>query len=139
MLSRVGIVPFSKPSLAPITDEQQQAYKELEDMLTEGMLSSVCGWAIKQEEKLLNKDEVKEMKALLRPHFQGCSASNWTFVALCLKQVRTTCFLGCIVGVGVSEQVGVFNHCTLPTRESDLSKLGYVYTHTLPLSFRGSG
>lgn len=93
VLSKVSIAPFLKPSIASIPDEQQQAYEELEDMLTEGMLSSVCGWAIKQEEMLLKQAEVKHMKALLRLHFQGRSATNWTFLAICLKQVRCTIML----------------------------------------------
>lgn len=56
-------------------------------MLSEGILSSVCGWAISLEKVLVNKENVKEMKSRLRSYFDGRFVSNWAFVALCLKEV----------------------------------------------------
>lgn len=57
--SRLCIIPFAKPSIAPITDEQQEAYDELDDLLAGEELSSVCGWAIAQRAALLNNESHK--------------------------------------------------------------------------------
>ena len=77
------VVPFSKPSIAPSTDQEQEAFEELEDMLSEGTLSSVCGWAISLEKVLVNKEKVREMKSVVREHLEGRFASNWTLLAVC--------------------------------------------------------
>lgn len=87
--SRVCVIPFTKPSISPTTEEQQLKFDELEDMLVGGELSSLCGWVIKQIAVLEDKEQFKEMRKTLRPFFQGRSVLNWTFVAICLKQVRT--------------------------------------------------
>lgn len=62
-------------------------FDELEDMLSEGVLSSVCGWAISLEKVLVNKEKVKAVKSRLRSYFDGRFVSSWAFVALCLKEV----------------------------------------------------
>lgn len=85
--SRLCIIPFKKPSIAPTTEDQQTAFDELDDILMSGELSSVCGWAIKQREILEEKDKFKAMKAILRPHFEGRSVLNWAYIGICLKEV----------------------------------------------------
>ncbi len=82
------LVPFVKPSTAPVTDEQQDAYNKMDDMIDEGVLSSVCGWAIRQRQIVANKEKLKARKSHLRHHFKGRSVLNWTLVAVCLEQVR---------------------------------------------------
>ena len=81
------VIPFTKPSIAPTTEKQQEKFDELEDMLVAGELSSACGWAIKQMAILEDKEKFKAMRTTLRPFFQGRSVLNWTYVALCLQQV----------------------------------------------------
>lgn len=88
VLSRVCIVSFSKPSIAPVSDEQQDAFDELDDMICGGVLSSVIGWAIQMGKKLNNKDKLKKIKGILRPHFHGRAILNWSLVALCLEEVH---------------------------------------------------
>ena len=82
-------MPFSKPSIAPSNDQEQEAYEELEDMLCEGTLSSVFGWAISLEKVLTNREKIREMKSVVREHFEGRFASNWTLLAICIKLVCT--------------------------------------------------
>ena len=85
--SRVCVIPFSKPSISPINEDQQKAFDELDDIMVAGELSSACGWAIRQKAVLVDKEKFKEMRTTLRPFFQGRSVLNWTYVAICLKQV----------------------------------------------------
>ena len=40
-MSRICVAPLSKPSIVLSTDQQQEAYEELDDMLSKGTLSSV--------------------------------------------------------------------------------------------------
>ena len=80
-------MPFSKPSIAPSTDQQQEAYEELEEMLNGGALSSMCGWIISMEKVLTNKDKLKEMKSRVQQHFEGRLVSNWTLLGVCLQEV----------------------------------------------------
>ncbi len=49
-----GVVPLQKPSVSPATDEQQEVFDELDDIMADRSLSSVCGWAIKQRGALEN-------------------------------------------------------------------------------------
>lgn len=102
--SRLCIIPFTKPSIAPTTEEQQEAFDELDDILIGGELSSVCGWAIKQKVSLEDKEKFKAMKLTLRPHFQGRSVLNWAYLAICLKEVSILlvfiCFLLTLIKLG---------------------------------------
>ena len=40
MLSRVCVIPFTKPIISPATDEEQDAFDDIEDMVQNGLLSS---------------------------------------------------------------------------------------------------
>ncbi len=88
VLSRVCVVPFTKPSISPTTDEQQDAFDDLDDILEGGLLSSVYGWVIQQRRVLEDKERIRDMKRQLRAHFAGRSALNWSLVVTCLQQVR---------------------------------------------------
>lgn len=81
------IAPFKSPAIAPSSEEEQDAFDELDDILTEGSLSAACGWVVRLGQCLHNRGIVMEMCTLLRPHFPGRQAMNWALVAVCVKEV----------------------------------------------------
>ena len=56
-MSRMCIIPFSKPSIAPHTDDEYSAFNEVNDMLECGQLSSVVGWVITQNKVMMSKED----------------------------------------------------------------------------------
>ena len=73
-----------------MTEEQQLAFDELDDLLDDGKLSSCIGWTIKQQAILMDKEEVRKMKKELQGStFQGRSRGNWALLTICAKQVYT--------------------------------------------------
>ena len=64
------------------------AFDELDDILGDHDMSASVGWAIKLRTRLMSKDEVREMRALLLGFFKGRSTQNWAFLLICAKQVR---------------------------------------------------
>ena len=87
MRSRVCIAPFKSPAIAPSTEEEQDAFDELDDILTEGTLSTACGWVVRVGQCLHDRQIVREMAARFRPHFPGRQAINWALVGVCVKEV----------------------------------------------------
>ena len=85
--SRVCIVPFKTPPISPSTDEEQDSFDYLDDMLMEGTLSACCGWVIKVGKTLSCRDTIREMMARFRPHFTGRQAVNWALLGVCVKEV----------------------------------------------------
>lgn len=85
--SRVCKVPFQKPSTAPLDEDRQDAFDELEDLLADGLPSSAVGWAVAQKALLLDRDATRDLRSHFRSHFQGRAVQNWTLLGLCLKQV----------------------------------------------------
>lgn len=86
-MSRVSILPFSKPWIAATTDEQQDAFETIDEMMEGHLLSQAIGWIIKQKKVLGDKEELRGMKRKLRSAFQGRSLSNWALVALSTEKV----------------------------------------------------
>ena len=81
------IAPFKTPAVSPTTDEEQDAFDELDDMLCEGSLSSSCGWVVKVGRRLHDRPTVREMAARFRSHFPGRQAINWALLGVCVKEV----------------------------------------------------
>ena len=78
---------FNLPTVAPATDEEEEAFAELDDLLLSGELSSAIGWAIAQGKLLLsNRDEIRELKKMTQLH--GRSSQNWAILLFFVKQVR---------------------------------------------------
>lgn len=90
------MVPFTKPTVDPETDEEHLAFDELEDILEDHEMSMAIGWAIQLRSLLMCKDEVRRARSLLRGSFQGRSAHNWLLLLLCAQQVR---FLVVVVSI----------------------------------------
>ena len=82
------MVPFAKPSVAPASEEEEMAFDELEDILEDREMSAAVGWAIELRSLLLCKDQVREMRVLLRGSIDGRLTQNWAFLLICAKEVR---------------------------------------------------
>jgi hypothetical protein len=93
VLSRVCILPFKKPTIAPSTDEEQDAFDYLEELIESQAISSSIGWIIRQGNILKDKEEMKSMKSHLRRYYKGRSITNWSLLALCAKQVNNFIFI----------------------------------------------
>ena len=87
VMSRVCVVPFCKPSIAPITDEQDDAFDDIERMIEENLLSQALGWVIKQASTVHNREQLRTMKQKLRRVFQGRCLMNWALVTLTTTKV----------------------------------------------------
>ena len=74
--SRVCVTPFKSPAVAPSTEEEQDAFDELDDMLMEGSLPAACEWVIKVGQSLHCRQTVREMAARSRSHFSGRKQAN---------------------------------------------------------------
>lgn len=85
--SHVCVVPFTAPRIAPTTESQQDSFDELDDLLTEGIFSSACGWVIQLCKVLQDRSVVRDMTREFRPHYSGRKAINWALLAVCVKEV----------------------------------------------------
>lgn len=85
--SRVCIINFEGPSIAPINEIQQNQFDELDDLMSSGDLSASCGWVVKQGRLLQDRQLLREMITAFRPHYSGRKANNWAMLALCVKEV----------------------------------------------------
>ena len=81
-------MPFKGPSIAPTTEEIQDAFDELDDLITDGTLSSACGWVIHLNQVLQNKQVIREMTKFFRGHYAGRKAINWALLGVCVKEVH---------------------------------------------------
>lgn len=82
-------MPFSKPSIAPKSEEQISAFEDLEEMLDDGRLSSAIGWIIRQKEVLGDKQLLKAVRRQLVHSMEGRCLTNWTVVVHAAIEVRT--------------------------------------------------
>lgn len=85
--SRVCVVPFTPPKIAPTTESQQDSFDELDDLLTEDTFSSACGWVIQLCKLLQDRNVVQDMAREFRPHYGGRKAINWALLTVCVKEV----------------------------------------------------
>ena len=71
-------VPFAYPTVAPESDQEQEAYDRIDEMLSTGQISQAIGWAIKQRQTFLDgMEEVKELRSIIRSSVKGRAATNW--------------------------------------------------------------
>lgn len=82
------IVSFKTPSVAPTTEIEEDAFIELDSIISSGKLSSAIGWAICCGENLaeLKKDILKYCKRL-KGAFSGRDLKNWATLMFFLDQV----------------------------------------------------
>uniref|UniRef100_A0A1X7TIA1 Uncharacterized protein n=1 Tax=Amphimedon queenslandica TaxID=400682 RepID=A0A1X7TIA1_AMPQE len=84
--SRVCIVPFIKPSVAPEDDSEHDSYEELEEMLHNDLLSTMMQWVIRIGKILKDKEGVKSIKDELRGSYKGPSLCNWSLLLTCTSR-----------------------------------------------------
>ena len=80
--SRVCIVPFSKPAIAP----QQKDFDKLHDIICSGEMSTMFSWIVRQRSVLSNREELNKAKEKLQC-FKGRTRNNWAHLSLCVSQV----------------------------------------------------
>ena len=57
------MIPFEQPTICPESDEEEDAFDELEDLVSSNRLSVAVGWAIQlRKEVLLNGDRIRGLK-----------------------------------------------------------------------------
>ena len=82
-------MPFESPSVAPTTDEEEEAFMELDSIISSGELSSAIGWAIGCGSHLAQKkSDILNMCHKLKGTFSGRVLKNWGTVLFFLDQVR---------------------------------------------------
>lgn len=82
------IVSFKTPSVAPTTEVEEDAFMELDSIISSGKLSSAIGWAIRCGENLAEhkKDILKYCKRL-KGAFNGRDLKNWATLTYFIDQV----------------------------------------------------
>ena len=84
------MIPFEQPTICPESDEEEDAFDELEDLVSSNRLSAAVGWAIQlRKEVLLNGDRIRGLKRELYGSFQGRSAMNWALLLFIAEKVLT--------------------------------------------------
>ena len=79
---------FLKPAVAPVNDEEQEAFDTLDDLLDENKPATAICWAVQQHEMLTDKTELQVMRHLLHGAFKGRMQRNWALLTICAKQVK---------------------------------------------------
>lgn len=87
-MSRVCVIPFSKPSIAPESEDQEEAFEIVDELIDNQQLSQAVGWIISLSEAVNSKQQLKEMKEKLRDSFKGRCLMNWSLVALTTTKVN---------------------------------------------------
>lgn len=84
------MIPFEPPTVCPESDEEEDAFDELVDLMSNNRLSAAVGWAIQlRKEVLLNGDRIRELKRELYGSFQGRSAMNWALLLFVAEKILT--------------------------------------------------
>jgi len=79
------------PTVAPELDYEEDAFAELEDLLSSGSTSSTIGWAIKVGENLDEKrEEIRSFEEKLKGIFSGRHCKNWGILLYFLGKVSTS-------------------------------------------------
>lgn len=87
--SRAVLVPFECPSVCPASDEEEEAFMELDSIISSGELSSSIAWAIGCGNRLSHdKDEIREFCSKLKGSFSGRVLKNWGTLLYFLNKVR---------------------------------------------------
>ena len=74
--------------MSPETDEEEDGFDKLEEMLSTHQTSSAVGWAIQlRKQLLLKRERIRELKKNLRGAFHGRQSSNWAILLFFAEQV----------------------------------------------------
>ena len=69
-MSTVCVVPFSKPSIVATTDDQLDAFDDIDEMIDQNLPSQALGWIIQQKSVLHDKGQLQSFKQKLKGVFQ---------------------------------------------------------------------
>ena len=90
MATIATVIPFEQPPVCQESEEEEDAFDELEDLVSTNRLSAAVGWAIQlRKEVLLNGDRIRELKRELYGSFCGRSAINWAILLFFAEKVLT--------------------------------------------------
>ena len=96
--TRAITVDFNLPTVEPNTEEEEEEFEELDNLLASGSVSSAIGWAVRAGAKLeMRKDELKAFAYKSKTFFTGRSCKNWRMLIFFLNEVSvfvivvTTC------------------------------------------------
>ena len=82
------MISFTAPAVAPINDEEEEAFTELDELVQSGEPSKAIGWAISQGKLLMDeRDALKDMKKRLQGTFHGRTCHNWAVLLFFVRQV----------------------------------------------------
>ena len=85
------MVEFKLPAIAPITEEEEEAFAELEDVLASESVSSTIGWVVRVGKDLEEKrKEISLFSSKLKGTFSGRCSKNWGILLFFLDKV---CFI----------------------------------------------
>ena len=90
MATRATVIPFEQPPVCSESEEEEDAFDELEDLVSTNRLSAAVRWAIQlRKEVLLNGDQIRELKRELYGSFRSRSAMNWAILLFFAEKVLT--------------------------------------------------
>ena len=75
--------------MCPETDEEEDGFDDLEEMVSTHQTSSAVGWAIQlRKQLLLKRERMHELKKNLCGAFHGHQSSNWAILLFFAEQVH---------------------------------------------------
>ena len=81
-------VLFKKPAVQPTTLEQQEAFDKLEEPVSNGDLSRMFVWLVKQRKYLSDKKLLKDVRIKLQGKFSGRTLENWSLLLVWVSKVN---------------------------------------------------
>ena len=84
-------ISFFEPAIGPQTEDEEQAFTNLEDAIRTGYFSSAAGWAISAV-RGLNKSRVAELKKCIQDRFpsRNRNCQNWSVLLIFVEKVLFT-------------------------------------------------
>ena len=91
--TRAAIIRFVDPPVGPSSEEDEEVFAELEELIHGGELSRAIGWAIQLGQRLPScRQDILDIKEKLRGVMSGRKIQNWGMILFFVKQVcKCTC------------------------------------------------
>ena len=87
VITRAIMVDFSLPAVGPQTDHEDEAFAELEELLSSGCVSKAIGWAIRTGKELEGKREITYFSQKFKGVFSGRICKNWAMLLFFVDKV----------------------------------------------------
>lgn len=85
--TRATVLNFVEPSVGPSTEEEEDVFPELEELISSGEISKCIGWAISLGQRDNLREDVLAIKDKLRGVMGGRKCKNWAIILYFVKQV----------------------------------------------------